>query len=165
MEILSNLNSIAHTLTAAASMIIGGILLYGNKGDKRHVNLGNYYFWAMMFTNISSLFIMKAFGKWFFPHYLALVTLFFLIPGYLFGKYKWGKHWLKFHISGFVLSYYLLIGGAINEAFLHVPSLRHYIINNDPVVGISHGIAQLIFIGILIYFLRKYWKWNWNAEK
>ena len=140
-------------------MIIGGILLFRKKGDKRHVNLGNYYFWAMVFTNVSSLFIMKAFGKWFFPHYLALAALFFLIPGYLFGKYKWGKHWLKFHISGFVLSYYLLIGGAINESFLHIPNLRPLLINNDPIVRIAHSIAMLFFIGLLIYFLVKYRKW------
>ena len=162
MEILSLINSVGHTLTASASLILGAILLYGNKGDGRHKKLGNYYFWAMVITNVSSLFIMKAFGKWFFPHYLALATLFFLVPGYLFGKYKWGKYWLRFHISGFVLSYYLLIGGAINETFLHIAPLRPYIINNHPVVGISHGISQLVFLVVLVYFLRKYWKWGIN---
>jgi len=36
--------------------------------------------------------------------------------------------------------------------------LRPLIINNDPIVGITHMIAQLVFIGLLIYYLRKYRK-------
>ena len=57
-----------------------------------------------------------------------------------------------------IISYYLLIGGAINEAFLHIQKLRPYIINKEPIVGITHMVAQLIFIGFLIYFIRKYRK-------
>jgi len=59
-----------------------------------------------------------------------------------------------------VISYYLLVGGAINETFLHVPSLRPYIINNEPIVGITHAITQIVFIGVLIFFLRKYRKFR-----
>jgi hypothetical protein len=61
-----------------------------------------------------------------------------------------------------VISYYLLIGGAINEAFLHIPKLRPFIINNDPIVGITQMVAQILFIGLLIYFLKKYRKFGVN---
>ena len=86
------------------------------------------------------------------------MTLTVLIPGYLFGKYKWGKHWLKIHIVSIVLSYYLLVGGAVNEAYLHISPLRPYIIEGSPVVGMTHGVVQLLFIVLLVYYLRKYRK-------
>jgi hypothetical protein len=106
---------------------------------------------------------MNAFGKWFFPHYLAIACLIVIIPGIIAIRRK-HKHWLKVHIISMVISYYLLIGGAINEAFLHIPKLRPYLINNEPIVGITHMIAQLIFIGVLIYFLRKYRKFGKNKK-
>ena len=54
-----------------------------------------------------------------------------------------------------VVSNYLLMGGALNEAFLHLPKLRPYILNNDPVLGISHMILQFAFLVLLVYFFRK----------
>ena len=111
----------------------------------------------MLLNNITALFILNTFGKWFFPHYLAIACLIVIIPGIISIKLK-HKYWLKVHIICMVLSFYLLIGGAINETFLHIPSLRPYIINNDPVVGITHMFAQLFFICVLVFYLWKYRK-------
>jgi len=158
MEVLKSINSFAHVITSSLALVIGAMVLFQPKGTPKHRRLGVYYFWLMIVANVTCLFIMKAFGKWFFPHWLGIAALVVLIPGYLFGKFQWGKHWLKVHIISIVLSYYLLIGGAVNEAFLHIPPLRPYIINNDPVVGIVHAIVQLFFIGLLVFYLRKYRK-------
>ena len=125
--------------------------------------MGLWYFYAMLINNLTALVIVNAFGKWFFPYYLAIACLIVIIPGIIAIRRK-HKHWLKVHIISMVISYYLLIGGAINEAFLHIPKLRPYIINNEPIVGITHMIAQLIFIGVLIYFLRKYRKFGTNNK-
>jgi len=159
MEILKEIISWTHTIAASLSLIFGTIVLFGKKGDTKHRKLGLWYFYAMLVNNLTALVIVKAFGKWFFPHYLAIACLVVIIPGIVAIRRK-HKHWLKVHIISMIISYYLLIGGAINEAFLHIPKLRPYIINNDPVVGISHGITQLVFIGVLIYFLRKYRKFG-----
>lgn len=129
--------------------------MFSKKGGLKHRKIGLWYFYAMIINNITALTIVNAFGKWFFPHYLAIVCLLVLIPGIIAIRVR-HKHWLKTHIISMVISYYLLIGGAINEAFLHVPALRPFIINNDPMIGITHMIAQLVFIAVLIYFLRKY---------
>lgn len=155
MEILKAFISWSHILAASLSLIFGTIVIFGKKGTTKHKKLGLYFFYVMLLNNLTALFILNAFGKWFFPHYLAIACLIFIIPGIFAVKLK-HKYWLKVHIICLVVSYYLLIGGAINETFLHVPNLRPYIINNAPIVGIMHGITQLIFIGVLIYFLRKY---------
>lgn len=161
MEILKSINSLAHIISSSLALIIGAMVLFQTKGTPKHKRLGAFYFWLMVVANVTCLFIMKAFGKWFFPHWLGIAALVVLIPGYLFGKYQWGKHWLKFHIIGIVLSYYLLVGGAINEAFLHIPPLRPHIIGGGgPVIGMVHMVAQLAFIVLLVFFLRKYRSWK-----
>ena len=163
MEIINGLISWTHTIAASLSLIFGTFVLFGIKGNAKHRKLGLQYFYAMLINNLTALVIMNAFGKWFFPHYLAIACLIVIIPGIIAIRRK-HKHWLKVHIISMVISYYLLIGGAINEAFLHIPKLRPYLINNEPIVGITHMIAQLIFIGVLIYFLRKYRKFGKNKK-
>ena len=157
MEIVNEIISLTHTITASLSLIFGTIVLFGKKGDSKHRKFGLWYFYAMLVNNITALVIVNVFGKWFFPHYLAIACLIVIIPGIIAIKRK-HKYWLKIHIISMIISYYLLIGGAINEAFLHIQKLRPYIINKEPIVGITHMVAQLIFIGFLIYFIRKYRK-------
>ena len=156
MEIIKIIISIAHSVSASLSLIIGAMILFGVKGNLRHKNLGFWYFYLMLINNISALFIYNATGKWFFPHSLAVATLSFLIPGYLISKVKKFRYWQGIHIFCMVISYYMLIGGAINEAFLHIKPLRPLILANSPVVGMVHFAAMLIFIALLIYFLIKY---------
>lgn len=155
-EIISKSISWTHILSATASLFLGAWVLFIQKGGIRHRQLGKLYFLAMLINNLSALLIYNAFGRWFFPHTLALVTIAVLIPGFLITHKKQYKHWLKVHIICMVLSYYFLVGGAINETFLHVKALRPLITGEDPVVGISHFIAQLIFLGLITYFLIKF---------
>lgn len=158
MEILKEILSWTHIISATLSLIFGAIVLIEKKGDLKHRKLGLYYFYAMLVNNLTALVILNVTGKWFFPHWLAIACLIVIIPGIIAVKRKSAKHWLKIHIICLVISYYLLIGGGINEAFLHIESLRPLILNNDPIVGITHMIAQLVFLGLLIYYLRKYRK-------
>jgi len=156
MEILKSINSIAHIVSSSLALIVGAMVLFQPKGTPKHKKTGVLYFWLMIVANVTCLFIVKAFGKWFFPHWLGITALAVIIPGYLFGKYHWGRHWIKVHISCMIVSYYLLIGGAINEAFLHIPALRHHILDGGgPVLGMTHTAAMIGFIIVLISFLRK----------
>ena len=159
MELLKTITSVAHILAASLSLIFGTIVIFGKKGTSKHRKLGLYFFYAMLINNVTALFILNAFGKWFFPHYLAIACLVVIIPGIIAVKLK-HKYWLKIHIICLVISYYLLIGGAINETFLHVPNLRPYLINNAPIVGITHGVTQMVFLGVLVYFLSKSKKYS-----
>mgnify|MGYP007030113952 CR=1 FL=1 len=155
MELIKTTLSWTHTISASLSLAFGIIILLGVKGNFQHKRIGIWYFYAMLVNNTTALFILNAFGKWFFPHYLAIACLIVIIPGIISIKLK-HKYWLKVHIVCMILSFYLLVGGAINETFLHVPSLRPYMINNTIVVGITHMFAQLFFIGVLVYYLWKY---------
>ncbi len=155
MEIIKEVISWTHTISASLCLVFGTIVMLGIKGNFKHKKMGLWYLYAMLVNNLTALFILNAFGKWFFPHYLAIACLVVILPGIIAAKTK-HKYWLKTHIICMVLSYYLLIGGAVNEVFLHIPSLTHFIKNNDPIVGIIHMIVQIIFVGILIFYLRKY---------
>lgn len=155
MELLKPLIGWIHTLAAALSLLFGTIVILNKKGDAKHRKLGRWYFYVMLINNLTALMIVNAFGKWFFPHYLALLCLAVLIPGIIAVKRK-HKHWLKVHLLTMVISYYLLIGGAINEAFLQLPALRPYILNNAPIVGFIHMTAMLLFILLILHYLKKY---------
>lgn len=156
MEYLKLLTSWSHIISATISIIIGAIIIIKNKGTLLHRNLGVIYFYAMLVNNITALFIYNATGKMFFPHWLAIAVLITIIPGYLVTKYKQYRYWLILHIFCQIFSYYMLIGGAVNELFLHVTSLRPLIINNSPTVGITHFFVMIIFVIMLVYFLIKY---------
>ena len=147
--------SLLHTVAAAVAVPLGAFVLFGKKGSFLHKKLGRYYFISMLLANTSSLFIYKAFGEWFFPHSLAVLTLLFLFLGYGVLLRKSFRYRLSLHLTGMTVSYYLLIGGGINEAFLHIPMLKPYL-TSGPVLGITHFIA-LLFFGILIFrFLQKH---------
>jgi len=153
-SIISELLSWTHIVSATVSILLGAVVLIGSKGTPRHRRLGFWYVVSMYINNLTALFIVNAFGKWFFPHYLAIACLVVLIPAYIAPVLKF-KYWMRWHLSCMVVSYYLLMGGALNEAFLHLPKLRPYILNNDPVLGISHMILQFAFLVLLVYFFRK----------
>ena len=147
--------SLLHTVAAAVAVPLGAFVLFGKKGSFLHKKLGRYYFISMLLANTSSLFIYKAFGEWFFPHSLAVLTLLFLFLGYSVLLRKPFRYRLSLHLTGMTVSYYLLIGGGINKTFLHIPMLKPYL-TSGPVLGITHFIA-LLFFGILIFlFLQKH---------
>jgi uncharacterized membrane protein len=104
MEIINGLISWTHTIAASLSLIFGIIVLFGIKGNAKHRKLGLWYFYAMLINNLTALVIMNAFGKWFFPHYLAIACLIVIIPGIIAIRRK-HKHWLKVHIISMVTVY------------------------------------------------------------
>jgi uncharacterized membrane protein len=164
MEVINLIISWSHILTASASMVLGFLLLVRTKGNSIHMKYGKYYYYCMLINNITALFIYNATGKWFFPHSLAVATLILIIPSYYILRIRTSGFPLLFHIIGMVLSYYMLIGGAVNEAFLHTPALRHFMIEQSPVFGLTHFAVQLIFLTMLIYFPIRYRKFNKTAK-
>jgi uncharacterized membrane protein len=160
MPIIKFILSWSHIISASLSMVFGLILIMRTKADTKHRKMGNYYFYAMLINNVTALFIYNASGKWFFPHWLAVITLILIIPSYYVLRIRTNGFPLMFHIIGMVLSYYMLIGGAVNEAFLHIPALRPLMMEQSPVFGLTHFAVQLIFLALLIYFPIRYRKFN-----
>ena len=100
MELIKTILSWTHTISASLSLVFGIIVLLGVKGSLKHMKNGIWYFYAMLVNNITALFILNAFGKWFFPHYLAIACLIFVIPGIISIKLK-HKYFLKVLDSSF----------------------------------------------------------------
>ena len=158
MELVNSLISSIHVVSASLSILFGGWVLIKGKGTLRHKKIGLYYFVAMLVNNSTALTIYNAFGEWFFPHWLALAALAIIIPGYYISRLKNKSYALKVHIIAMVLSYYLLIGGAINETFLHIPYLSQFFLaENLSPLDVSHLIALVFFVLLILKYLMKYW--------
>ena len=55
-----------------------------------------------------------------------------------------------------VFSYYLLLAGAVNEAFLHLPVFDDLTLDERftlPAYNLSHGVASLMLLVALVGFL------------
>ena len=157
MELVNSLISFVHILSASLSLFFGGWVLFKTKGTPKHKKIGFYYFIAMLFNNITALMIYNAFNEWFFPHWLAVATLSLLIPGYFVSKIKNSLFAMKVHIVAMITSYYFLIGGAVNEAFLHIPYLSQFMLLDQPSpLEISHIMVLVFFFLILLKYLIKY---------
>lgn len=157
---LLSIISTIHILSATASLYFGAVVLVNKKGDKKHRRIGRYYFIAMILCNLSSLCIYNAFEKWFFPHTLAVITLILLLLGYgvLFLKSFFYKY--PIHFTCMTGTYYLLIGGGINEAFIHIPLLQPYF-GNSSLFKLAHFITILLFCVLLFVF----WIKNFTQKK
>jgi uncharacterized membrane protein len=156
MEVVKAILSWSHIISATLSMIVGAAILFASKGNAKHKKLGSYYFYVMLINNSTALFIYNSSGKFFYPHWLAIITLIVILLGYFALRIKKSGSWLTIHLVCMVTSYYLLIGGAINETFLRVASLRPLIVSGSPIVGITHFMALLFFMGLLSLYIRKY---------
>jgi uncharacterized membrane protein len=113
-----------HSLCCIAALALGGINLARPKGTEVHRRLGHAYLLAIVAVGITSLGIYNQ-NRFFFPHWLAVITIVLAVFAYLFAHFGWpAKLWLQGHLTCTVLTYYLLVGGGVNEAFLRINVLR-----------------------------------------
>jgi uncharacterized membrane protein len=113
-----------HTVACVAALALGGLNLVRRKGTKSHRRIGQSYLWALLVVGITSLGIYSQ-NRFFFPHWLAVATIALTGLAYLFAHFRWpAKLWLRGHFTSTVLTYYLLVGGGVNEAFLRIDALR-----------------------------------------
>lgn len=137
-----------HTLACFYALAIGGVLLWRAKGGTTHRRDGLRYIYAMTFVNVSALCIYQLGGFNVF-HILALVTLASLAIAFASARWrKPGRYWLRIHLTAIVFSYYQLIGGLINEAFVRVPFLQ----GERALVGLTQGVMMMVFLMLLAYF-------------
>ena len=139
-----------HVIASLVSLLLGGLLVCSQKGTASHRKRGKWYFYAMLVTNLTALLIYQ-FGSFFFPHWLAIITLVTVCIGYWAISTQAIRHWLAVHLTCMIVSYYMLWGATVNEAFLHIPSLRQLAEQADnPTLGLAHLGVMLVFVVILI---------------
>jgi uncharacterized membrane protein len=142
-----------HTLACVIALAIGPYLIAARKGTPRHRKWGDIYTAALMFASVSSLTIYTrhAFTA---AHWFAVMAIVTAGAGFALGRWHGKGHaWKYGHITGMLLSYYVLIGGGVNEVFLRVAPLRRYIVpKTTAVLGLTHMTVMLaMLLLILIY--------------
>jgi len=162
-----------HSLACVIALLAGAINLAATKGTPRHKRVGRAYFWSMVALNLSAFAIYRFDIAHFVPfsagphvfgffHWLAVAALAFVLLGRFAAARQNGVFWAYLHPTMMVLSYYLLVGGAINEAFARIDPLRELARHsaagiaqpgNAPIVGLAQTAAVAATLVLIVYFM------------
>lgn len=163
-----------HAAVCLIALFAGALNLFSAKGTAQHRLVGNAYFWSMIALNLSALAIFRFDIARFKPfvagphifglfHWFAVVTLVFVLIGRYAASRQNRALWAYVHPLAMVLSYYMLVGGAINEAFTRInalralsqQSLRHAAASHAaviPLIGLTQTAAMAAALLLILYF-------------
>jgi uncharacterized membrane protein len=161
-----------HTMACMIALATGAVQLVARKGTPTHKTIGRWYFFAMLIANVSVFAIYKfdirfapvAVGPGIFGlfHWMAVTTLAALLLGLFAASRQKYAVWAYVHPAAMLFTYYMLVGGLINEAFVRVPFLhdiaqaqiaRAANTSQAPIVGQTQFAAMVFFIGLLVWFM------------
>ncbi|MGD0189170.1 MAG: DUF2306 domain-containing protein [Rhizomicrobium sp.] len=170
-----------HSLACIAALLLGALTIVAAKGTPSHRRNGRLYVAAMVLANLLSLGIYKgdigahgfAPGTFGFFHWLAVAALAFVLAGFYAALRQARGLWAYLHPTSMVLSYYVLVGGLINEAFARVDALRGLattIVHGQPrfgsfVLGMTHMAAMLATVLLIIVFGIRTWLYRRSAKR
>jgi uncharacterized membrane protein len=150
-----------HTFLCALALIVGALQWRGEKGTPGHAVRGNVYFLSMVAANITALFIFggedllfrhgrpPVIGTGFgFVHWLAVAALALTLLGRLAASLQRIGFFAYAHPICMILSYWLLVGGAVNEAFVRIDWVRRAALAISPGARSIAGYKLLY----LVYF-------------
>jgi uncharacterized membrane protein len=142
-----------HTLACLLALVLGAMNLMRRKGTGTHRRIGQWYLLTILLVCVTSLGIYRL-NRFFFPHWLAIVTMVFAVLAYAFAHFQWPRTiWLRGHIVSTVLTYYLLIGGGVNEVFLRVDVVRRLTGGfGSPANALTHQVLMGLTLILLIWF-------------
>lgn len=141
-----------HSLACVYAMLVGGMVIFADKGGALHRSRGKRYMIASSVVNLTALGIYTTRGFSMF-HWMALACLLCLFIAFAAVRWRRPRPWLRIHLSAILLSYYMLWGGAINEVFLRVESL--HALGNKTWLALSHSFVMLIAFLAIAYFWGK----------
>jgi uncharacterized membrane protein len=148
-----------HTAACLCALAIGAMVLVSRKATPRHRTLGRTYLVSMLVTNITALGIYQR-GVFYFPHWFAVAALVAITIGFVCVRlHRPRAYWRNAHLTCMVASYYMLIGGGVNEVFLRVHALHALApdVLNSRLVGMTHFAVMIIFATLIAYFNVRYW--------
>jgi uncharacterized membrane protein len=143
-----------HLMASLAAMVFGAAVLARPKGTADHKARGRIYAVSMAVMGLTALGIYRL-GMFFFPHWLAVAALIIVAAGFAAAHFKVPRAaWIHVHLTCMLASLYLLVGGAVNEAFLRVNFLRRLApdLNSSPAVGMTHLCVMVLFAALIGYF-------------
>lgn len=140
-----------HALACLIALPTGLMVLAMAKGTSRHRRLGLWYVAAMVAANLTAfgLFagvpgIEPGFNRF---HWMAVATLIALVVAYAGARRQRERMWAYAHPAGMIVSYYFLIGGAINEGFSRIGALQAF---RGSQLGMAQAANMLMFTLVLI---------------
>jgi uncharacterized membrane protein len=153
-----------HTIACVVALALGGLNLARRKGTNIHRRVGQWYLWSILIVGVTSLGIYSQ-NRFFFPHWLAVATIALAGLAYLFAHFRWpAKLWLRGHITSTVLTYYLLLGGGVNEAFLRIDGLRQLSGGfPSPLITAAHLILMALTLAALAWLIMNSSERRWPA--
>lgn len=142
-----------HFVASLIAVAVGALVLVRPKGTAVHKLRGRIYVVAILVTSITALGIYRV-GGFFFAHWFGVAALIVTTVGITAAHFKIPRAgWMHLHLTSMLVSFYILIGGGVNEVFLRVSFLRRLIPNlNSPVVGLTHFAVMIFFAGLIAYF-------------
>jgi uncharacterized membrane protein len=142
-----------HFIASLAAVAVGALVLMRPKGTPIHKLRGRIYVVAILATSITALGIYRR-GDFFFAHWFGVAALIAISGGIAAAYFKIPRTgWMHLHLTCMLVSFYILIGGGVNEVFLRVNFVRRLIPNFDsPVIGMTHLAVMVFFAGLIAYF-------------
>ncbi len=152
-----------HSLACMIALVAGPMVFALRKGTRLHRQIGYWYVGAMTAANITALGLfapiagLPVFNMF---HWMAIATLAFLGLGVWAARNQ--RTWLGAygHPVMMVLSFYMLVGGAVNEAFSRIHALNAAALAGSPwahnisqtrLVGMSQGLAMLMALVMIVW--------------
>lgn len=137
-----------HTLACMAALVLGGWNTVVFDRGRWHRLRGHAYAWSMIVANVLVFaiykfdmdFINMKFGAGVlgFFHWLAIAAIVFTLIGWFASFRQRHGVWAYTHPVAMMLSYYVLLGGLVNELFVRVEALRPFAfteVNGNPRFG------------------------------
>jgi len=142
-----------HFIASVVAVAAGALVVLRPKGSPVHKLRGKIYAVAILVTSITALGIYRR-GDFFFAHWFGVAALIVTVVGIAAVHFKIPRTgWVHVHLTCMLVSFYILIGGGVNEVFLRVDFLRRLIPNFDsPVIGMTHLAVMVFFAGLIAYF-------------
>ena len=101
---------LAHAIAAAAALVLGPLQFLNRSGSRPHRIFGYVWVALMIFTAVSSFWIVEIFDGWFSPiHLLSIVTLAGLASAITYAK----RHNMRGHRSAMMWTYAGLVGAFV----------------------------------------------------
>ena len=142
-----------HFIASLIALAAGAVVLVRPKGTPVHRLRGRVYVVALVVTSVTALFIYRS-GVFFFPHWFGVASLTVVALGFAFAHFRWTRGWMHLHLTCMTASYYMLIGGGVNEIFLRVDVLRRLapVLSNSRLVDMTHFTVLVLFAILIAYF-------------
>lgn len=143
-----------HLISGILAVILGGLVLFLQKGTKAHRQVGYLYVVSMIVLIVSSFGIYRLFGKFGLFHFFSIVSTFSLVMGMIpmLKKQRTAKDY-KTHLTRMYFSVVGLYAAFAAESFVRIPKLGTF----WSVVAWSFVLVTVISIAI---FIKKRKEWT-----